>query len=116
MSLFDGKYVVSAGSAASTISDASWGDISLGSVVLASGFGLSLAGAAALAAPYVEDPPPVGQLSLIFVSPAVGCTVSAGSKSTGSWLTLPAFSAARRRADAIGSARGLEIGCQGYCF
>src|SRR2546428_1338772 len=89
----------------------------LDSEVLTLGHRVSLARAGAVAAPCPEDMLLAGQVSLPFaasVTVSLGAVTLASAEKSAS--AFPAASAARRRADAIGSASGLETGCHGYSF
>src|SRR6266849_2373123 len=89
----------------------------LDSEVLTLGHRVSLARAGAVAAPCPEDMLLAGQVSLPFaasVTLSLGAVTLASAEKSAS--AFPAASAARRRADAIGSASGLETGCHAYSF
>src|SRR5438128_9606656 len=77
---------------------------------------VSLAAAGAVAAPWLEDMLLTGQLSLPFAASAIAACGSVPLPGARESSAFPAASAARRKADAIGSASGLETGCQGYSF
>src|SRR2546427_7802718 len=89
----------------------------LDSEVLTLGHRVSLARAGAVAAPCPEDMLLAGQVSLPF---AASVTLSLGAVTLASAeksaFAFPAASAARRRADAIGSASGFGTAWQGASF